>query len=49
MKATNDEHASPAIDVTAHRREASVLFPGECPKLCVGMTEKERHVYEDRD
>jgi hypothetical protein len=23
--------------------------PRECPMLCVGMTEKERHVYEDQD
>ena len=33
------------------RREflLDLIRNGECPTLCVGMTEKERHVYEGQD
>ena len=37
--------------VTLRATEHMSLYPqsGECPILCVGMTEKERHVYEGQD
>jgi hypothetical protein len=34
-----------------HRLDVRINFKAmrECPTLCVGMTEKERHVYEGQD